>query len=55
MRSTFGYLVLSLSAAVVPMLAHHSIAAEYDDKKPMTLRGTVTRFEWTNPHAQLAA
>ena len=51
--STFGYLVLSLSAAVVPMLAHHSIAAEYDDKKPMTLRGTVTRFEWTNPHVYL--
>jgi len=53
MRSTFGYLVLSLSAAVVPMLAHHSIAAEYDDKKPSTLRGTVTRFEWTNPHVYL--
>src|SRR6185369_4135302 len=53
MRSTFGYLVLSLSAAVMPMLAHHSIAAEYDDKKPMTLRGTVTKFDWTNPHVYL--
>ena len=42
--------VLSLSAAVTPMLAHHSIAAEYDDKKPITLRGTVTKFDWTNPH-----
>ena len=50
MRSTSVYLLLSLSAAVTPMLAHHSIAAEYDSKKPITLRGTVTKFDWTNPH-----
>jgi hypothetical protein len=49
-RSAFGLLILSLSAAVAPMLAHHSIAAEYDDKKPITLRGTVTKYDWTNPH-----
>ena len=52
-RSVFGYAVLSLCAAVAPLWAHHSIAAEYDDKKPITLRGTVTRFEWTNPHVYL--
>jgi hypothetical protein len=45
--------MLSLAAAVVPMLAHHSLAAEYDDKKPITLRGTVTKFDWTNPHVFL--
>src|SRR5689334_16671474 len=50
MRSIFGCVVLSLVAAVVPMLAHHSIAAEYDDKKPITIKGTVTKFDWTNPH-----
>src|SRR4051812_37391008 len=52
-RSAFGYAVLSLCAIVAPLWAHHSIAAEYDDKKPITLRGTVTRFEWTNPHVYL--
>jgi hypothetical protein len=31
-------------------LAHHSFAAEFDDKKPVTLTGTVTKVEWTNPH-----
>ena len=32
--------------------AHHSFAAEYDVKQPVTLRGTVTRVEWTNPHVR---
>jgi len=30
--------------------AHHTFAAEYDGKKSMTLSGTVTKVEWTNPH-----
>jgi hypothetical protein len=30
--------------------AHHSIAASFDDSKPVTVQGTVTRFEWSNPH-----
>jgi hypothetical protein len=34
----------------VPVLAHHSFAAEYDASKPIKLTGTVTKIEWTNPH-----
>ena len=30
--------------------AHHAFAAEFDAKKPISLRGTVTRMEWINPH-----
>jgi hypothetical protein len=30
--------------------AHHSFAAEYDRTKPITLKGTVTKVEWQNPH-----
>jgi hypothetical protein len=33
------------------MLAHHSFAAEFDNKKPVELKGTVTSIEWVNPHA----
>jgi len=35
-----------------PLLAHHSFAAEYDEKKPVTLKGVVTKVEWSNPHAR---
>ena len=34
-----------------PALAHHSFAAEYDSKNKIELKGVVTKFEWTNPHA----
>ena len=34
-----------------PAMAHHGFAAEFDSSKRITLKGTVTKFEWTNPHA----
>ena len=46
-------LALACAAAVtvaVPALAHHSFAM-FDQRKIMTLDGTVTEFQWTNPHA----
>jgi hypothetical protein len=36
--------------AAAPLMGHHSFAAEYDSKKPVTLRGIVTKVEWMNPH-----
>ena len=42
--------VVALSATVVR--AHHSFAAEYDAKQPVTMSGTVTKVEWTNPHVR---
>ncbi len=41
----------SLSCATA--LAHHSFAAEFDRQKPVTLKGTVTKVEWQNPHTRV--
>jgi hypothetical protein len=42
---------IGLLLSVGPVLAHHSFAAEFDAKRPVKLRGTITRMEWINPHA----
>ncbi len=42
-------LIIAASLAT-PMFAHHSFAAEYDSKQPVTLKGAVTKIEWMNPH-----
>ena len=34
------------------MAAHHAFSSEYDENKVVTFKGTVTKIEWTNPHAR---
>jgi hypothetical protein len=53
MRSSIAVLAVTVAlvlAAGAASRAHHSFAAEYDRSKPITLKGTVTKVEWQNPH-----
>jgi hypothetical protein len=42
--------VVGLVFASASMRAHHSFAAEFDAGQPISLKGTVTKIEWMNPH-----
>ena len=55
MKSRFvaaGTVVILLFAAAT-LVAHHSNAAQFDSTKRVTLKGEVTKVEWTNPHAYI--
>jgi hypothetical protein len=53
MRSILRAATIAIAVSGVPVLAHHPFAAEYDWKKPVTISGTVTRFDWRNPHSMI--
>lgn len=45
--------VLGLLLTPTVPQAHHSFSAVYDSNKPITLRGTVSKLGWSNPHAHI--
>jgi hypothetical protein len=52
-KTTWIVALLLCVAAAVPVLGHHSFAAQFDRNKPKTLVGAVTKLDWINPHARI--
>jgi hypothetical protein len=51
MRIKIGILVVGLALFLAaPLAAHHSWTADYDGGKPVSVKGVVSKVEWTNPH-----
>jgi Family of unknown function (DUF6152) len=46
----FGLLAIFALLTTLPVLAHHSFQAEFDAAKPVTLKGTLSKIDWINPH-----
>jgi hypothetical protein len=52
MKFGLAFIAVGLvSLCALPLLAHHSFAAEFDGTKAIRLTGTLTKIEWTNPHS----
>ncbi len=47
-------LTLLVAVGLTPLVAHHSMAAQYDEKKSVPLKGVITKFDWGNPHVFLS-
>jgi hypothetical protein len=51
LNSAIAIAVFSMVISPFPSIAHHSFMAEFDERKPFTVTGVVTRIDWENPHA----
>ena len=50
-RLAVGVAAAALLLGALPILAHHSFTAEYDNSKPITIKGKLIKMDWVNPHS----
>jgi hypothetical protein len=53
MRSRLTLAGVAVLLAAIPVAAHHNTVAEYDATATVTLKGVVTRVDWSNPHVYI--
>ena len=53
MKTKLAAAAMGLFLVPLAAFAHHSFASQFDSNKPITVRGTVAKLEWTNPHSWL--
>jgi Family of unknown function (DUF6152) len=53
--SALMVMALALIFLAIPVLAHHSVTAEFDSSKSFTVKATITKIEWVNPHIYMYA
>jgi len=51
-KTAFLMMCVALLHFATPVFSHHAFTAEYDSSKLRQFTGTVTKVEWTNPHAR---
>ena len=49
-RASIAVISAFLLAVTAPLVAHHSISAEFDQSKPVSFTGTIKQIDWMNPH-----
>ena len=49
-RVVVATMIVVAGVASASLRAHHSFAAEFDANQPVTLKGTVVKMDWVNPH-----
>jgi hypothetical protein len=49
-RIPLSMAIVTFLATGLPVLAHHAFSNEFDESKPITLEGVVTKIDWENPH-----
>ena len=49
-KSLFSLMIAGSLLLAIPLVAHHSISAEFDTSKPISFTGTVKKVDWMNPH-----